>query len=549
MALNKISDNNVINPLTLNTLRVDGTFTSSGTAIFSAGTLSTISTIIRLTSGQTSDLLQMQSTSGTAISGIDAVGSVFTPAIMGMDRSNAILLGSNRNVGLNAGSANYGGGSAVTFIGNAAVAPSSNPTGGGIIYVDSGSLRYRGTSGSNAIIVNADGTAPILNSGSGTYENYNADSTIRAEFRGTAGTQRPYIELQGVGANDPANENGGAFIRFRTSRSAGYGADIGAIRKPTGASQLIFKTGTAVADAITQKMVIDENGNVLINGFASGTTGLTVRGASGQSVNLYEIQDNSSVLLGGMTPAGRLYVQRQEGIQFMDGVATLRSRIYSSGNNGMYFDTGGGAVRVLTLDGGSESITGNLFYPYSSGRIGLIVRGLSGQSVNLQEWQNNTPTTVASVSTTGVLTTAGLTLSSTTSPITLNGSAGTSGLVLTSAGAGATPTWTNPNLVNVNTTAKSAAYTLGVSDLNTLVQMSGAFAFTVDTNLYNTAVGTQITLLALTSGVTVVASGAGVVVNATPGLKLRAQYSVATLICLASGPSACTWLLTGDLSA
>lgn len=42
----------------------------------------------------------------------------------------------------------------------------------------------------------------------------------------------------------------------------------------------------------------------------------------------------------------------------------------------------------------------------------------------------------------GNLTTSGLTLSSTTSPIILNASAGSSGQVLTSAGAGATPTWT-----------------------------------------------------------------------------------------------------------
>jgi hypothetical protein len=42
----------------------------------------------------------------------------------------------------------------------------------------------------------------------------------------------------------------------------------------------------------------------------------------------------------------------------------------------------------------------------------------------------------------GAVTSAGLSLLSTTSPIILNGQAGTSGQVLTSAGAGATPTWT-----------------------------------------------------------------------------------------------------------
>jgi len=41
----------------------------------------------------------------------------------------------------------------------------------------------------------------------------------------------------------------------------------------------------------------------------------------------------------------------------------------------------------------------------------------------------------------GVVTSTGLSLLSTTSPITLNGSTGTSGQILTSAGTGATPTW------------------------------------------------------------------------------------------------------------
>ncbi len=39
------------------------------------------------------------------------------------------------------------GGTGVAFIGNAGAAPSSNPTGGGILYVESGALKYRGSSG------------------------------------------------------------------------------------------------------------------------------------------------------------------------------------------------------------------------------------------------------------------------------------------------------------------------------------------------------------------------------------------------------------------
>jgi hypothetical protein len=131
---------------------------------------------------------------------------------------------------------------------------------------------------------------------------------------------------------------------------------------------------------------------------------LTVKGASGQTSNIFEVQTNASTLLSAVTPAGRLYVQRQEGIQFMDGAATLRSRIYSSGNNGIYFDTGGGNVRVLTLDGGSEAITGNLINPYSTGRSGLIIRGLSGQSGDLLEVQNDGATDLFAVAASGQIT-------------------------------------------------------------------------------------------------------------------------------------------------
>ncbi len=41
----------------------------------------------------------------------------------------------------------FGSGSKVIFIANATVTPSTDPTGGGILYVESGALRYRGSSG------------------------------------------------------------------------------------------------------------------------------------------------------------------------------------------------------------------------------------------------------------------------------------------------------------------------------------------------------------------------------------------------------------------
>jgi len=65
----------------------------------------------------------------------------------------ALLLQPNGgNLGFNGLS--FGGGSNVIFIGNG-TAPSSNPTAGGILYVEAGALKYRGSSGTITTIANA----------------------------------------------------------------------------------------------------------------------------------------------------------------------------------------------------------------------------------------------------------------------------------------------------------------------------------------------------------------------------------------------------------
>ena len=51
-----------------------------------------------------------------------------------------------------------------------------------------------------------------------------------------------------------------------------------------------------------------------------------------------------------------------------------------------------------------------------------------------------------------VTTNAGVNLNNTASPLQLNGAAGTTGQFLTSAGAGATPTWTTGSLLSNGTT-------------------------------------------------------------------------------------------------
>lgn len=58
------------------------------------------------------------------------------------------------NVGIRTAS-QFGGGHGVVAIANATLAPAANPTGGGILYVEDGALKYRGSNGTVTVIAAA----------------------------------------------------------------------------------------------------------------------------------------------------------------------------------------------------------------------------------------------------------------------------------------------------------------------------------------------------------------------------------------------------------
>jgi len=63
-------------------------------------------------------------------------------------------LAAGGNIGIRTTS-QFGGGRGVMAIANAAVAPSINPAGGGILYVEDGALKYRGSNGTVTVIAPA----------------------------------------------------------------------------------------------------------------------------------------------------------------------------------------------------------------------------------------------------------------------------------------------------------------------------------------------------------------------------------------------------------
>jgi hypothetical protein len=96
---------------------------------------------------------------------------------------------------------------------------------------------------------------------------------------------------------------------------------------------------------------------------------------------------------------------------------------------------------------------------------------------------------------------------------------------------------------------KSAAYTLSsLTERDNLIEVGSASAVSVTIppdSAVNYPIGTSIDILQTSTGQVTIAAGAGVTVNATPGLKLRTQWSSASLLKRAAN----TWIVMGDLSA
>lgn len=97
--------------------------------------------------------------------------------------------------------------------------------------------------------------------------------------------------------------------------------------------------------------------------------------------------------------------------------------------------------------------------------------------------------------------------------------------------------------------AKTASYTLSsLAERDSLIEVSSGSATTVTIpaeSSVNYPIGTSIDILQTSSGQVTIAGAGGVTVNATPGLKLRTQWSSATLLKRAAD----TWVVYGDLTA
>lgn len=170
-----------------------------------------------------------------------------------------------------------------------------------------------------------------------------------------------------------------------------------------------------MAKSILTPFTFTAGGNTISNEVV-GTIPLNIRGAVSQSANLQQWQTWNGTTASTVA------------------LVTSGGSIFSGANGGF------GTTSALS--------TARLSVSAAASSIGVIVRGNATTPGNLQEWQSSTPTTVASISALGKLTSVGLetsngiTITGANSPIVFGSNHGTSGQVLTSQGTANTPTWT-----------------------------------------------------------------------------------------------------------
>lgn len=121
--------------------------TSNGNVILKTDTGSTSPFLFDASSDTTNNLVTL------ILKGNNASTKGYVFDILDNSSGDIFRVHNNKNVGI--GGTSFGSGVGVMFIANAGTVPSANPTGGGILYVESGALKYRGSSGTITTLASA----------------------------------------------------------------------------------------------------------------------------------------------------------------------------------------------------------------------------------------------------------------------------------------------------------------------------------------------------------------------------------------------------------
>ncbi len=175
-----------------------------------------------------------------------------------------------------------------------------------------------------------------------------------------------------VAIGSPATEFSSAFLSVSSVFTTNPAIVARAVASQT-ANLQEWQSSTGAINAYVDSFgVIVSNSAGIFNAGTAATRPLTIKGAASQTANLQEWQDSASGIMAVITPTG-----------------TFRSA-------------------GLITAGSSANVLGQLtVYSTAATRIGAVIQGAASQSANLQEWQNSAGTVLGSMSSAGRLTTNG----------------------------------------------------------------------------------------------------------------------------------------------
>lgn len=190
---------------------------------------------------------------------------------------------------------------------------------------------------------------------------------------------------------------------------------------------------------------------------------------------------------------------------------------------------------------------GDIAVGSGSGNVQVVAVGTNGQRIVADS------TTVSGVtwvddSRNTVVTARGDLIAGTANQTVSRVGVGTDGFLLTADSSQSTGVrWVRPGEVAIsNTIVSSTSRTLQVSDAGTFIRMTSTSSTLItipNASSANLPIGSQVTVFQEGIGPVTFAAASGVTVRATPGLRMRTQFSVATAFKIETN----TWVLFGDL--
>jgi hypothetical protein len=275
-------------------------------------------------------------------------------------------------------------------------------------------------------------------------------------------------------------------------------------------------------------MSLQNADNVSITGGSiSGSTVTGTVAVINGGTGLTDVPTNGKVLIGNGVDFDLNTLTAGSGVTITNGAGVIT--IEAAGSGGTVTSVGGtGTVNGITLTG-TVTTTGSLT--------------LGGTLSNVSLTTQVTGTLPVGNGGTGATTLTGVIIGNGASAFTTV--TAPSGTIV---GTTDTQTLTNKTLTQPINAQIGTTYELVLADASKLVTLSNGspIALTIPTNTNQAfAIGASVDLAQIGAGQVTVAGDVGVTVNATPGLKFRAQYSAASVVKLGTN----TWILVGDLSA